>query len=62
MNCYFRVMLQSNYLAIEMVDRRIRFLWNIGDGTALVEHDEEIESFVGKADERDMWYRIHAER
>lgn len=60
--CFASDALQSDFLAIEMVDQKIRFVWNAGDKTTWVAHDEHIESYFGKTDEKDMWYRVHAEK
>lgn len=43
-----------------MVDRKIRFVWNVGGGTGVVTHPEELER--GNPDEDSSWYRIEAER
>lgn len=34
----------QEYMAIEMVDRRIRFIWNLGGGSQTLEHPQEIET------------------
>ena len=36
-----------DYMAIEMVDRKIRFLWNNGAGTASITHNATIDPVVG---------------
>lgn len=47
-------------MALEMVDGKIRFLWNVGSGTGVLTHPEEIE--VGNPQDDNAWYRIEAER
>lgn len=43
-----------------MVNRRIRFLWNVGGGTGVVTHPEVLEPGDIKGD--NSWYRIEAVR
>lgn len=43
-----------------MIDRKVKFLWNVGGGTGILTHPEIIES--GKLKEDRFWYRIEAER
>ena len=43
-----------------MVDRKIRFVWNVGGGTGVVTHPEILES--GDFSDDEFWYRIEAER
>lgn len=47
-------------MAIEMFDRRIRFVWNVGGGTGVVTHPEVLQ--VGSLADDKLWYRIEAER
>ena len=50
-----------DYMAIEMVNRRIRFLWNNGAGTMAISHNTTIEPSTET--HRDLkWYKITAER
>lgn len=48
------------FIAIEMVHRKIRFLWNLGGNTAVVTHPLEIRTGDPKYD--DAWYHIEANR
>lgn len=50
----------DDFLALEMANRKIRFLWNVGGGTGVVTHPQIIEG--GNFDEDDKWYRIEAQR
>ena len=34
----------SDFIALEMIDRKIRFLWNTGAGTKSITHNLEIET------------------
>jgi len=54
--------MQSKFLSLELLNRRVRFVWNLGAGSTPIEYPLEIESAEGKADERDKWYRVVAER
>ena len=49
-------------MAIEMVDRRIRFVWNNGAGSQAIEHNVTIETANDIRHDDHMWYRITAER
>ena len=51
-----------DFMALEMVDRKIRFLWNTGSGTRVITHDLQIETGYNLARQDDMWYKITAER
>ena len=53
---------ENDFLALEMVDRKIRFLWNTGAGTRSISHNVEIETAFNLARQDDMWYKITAER
>lgn len=50
-----------NFMAVEMIDRRIRFLWNNGAGTMDVWHNTTI---LASSDSHEdiKWYKITAER
>ena len=54
------------FLAIEMIDRKIRFSWNVGGGTQHITHNVTLETSFGTglgiASQDHMWYRITAER
>lgn len=50
----------KKFIAIEMVKRKIRFLWNLGGNTATVTHPMEIQTRDPKYD--DAWYHIEANR
>ena len=59
---YGRIWLQSEFLSLELVDRKVRFAWDVGAGSTLVEHLLEIEPADEESDEKDQWYRVVAER
>ena len=48
---------RRDFMAIEMVDRKIRFLWNNGAGTASITHNATIDPVVGggRAYNDQMW-------
>ncbi|XP_076245323.1 wing blister [Calliopsis andreniformis] len=50
----------DDFLALELVDRRVRFLWNVGRDTGVLTHPEVIES--GDVQDDTSWYRVEAER
>lgn len=56
----FIFILQDDFVALEMFDRKIRFIWNVGGGTGVVTHPEILDA--GNPDEDRSWYRIEAER
>jgi len=56
------VCVQSKFLSLELLNRRVRFVWDLGAGSTPIEYPLEIESAEGKADESDKWYRVVAER
>ena len=52
--------LQDDFIALELVDRKVRFVWNVGGGTGILTHPEIIHSSDIQDDK--SWYRIEAER
>lgn len=50
----------SKFIALEMVKRRVRLLWNLGGGTGSITHPLEIQTRDPKYD--DAWYLIEANR
>lgn len=59
-NLYLFENFQDDFMAIEMFDRKIRFVWNVGGGTGVVTHPEVLQ--VGSLADDKLWYRIEAER
>jgi len=57
---FYFYFLQDDFIALEIVDRRVRFLWNVGGGTGILTHPEILES--GDLQNDRFWYRIEAER
>ena len=51
---------QDDFLALEIVDRRVRFVWNVGGGTGILTHPETLQS--GDLQDDTIWYRVEAER
>lgn len=51
-----------DFVALEMVDWRIRFLWNNGAGTSYIMSNITIELARNLPQEDHMWYKITAER
>ena len=55
----------NDFVAIDMVDRKIRFLWNNGANTQIITHNVTIESAMTPSNlltDQHMWYKITAER
>ncbi|KAF7990369.1 hypothetical protein HCN44_000174 [Aphidius gifuensis] len=50
----------DDFIALEMIDNKIKFLWNVGGGTGIVIHPEILE--VGDSQIDKNWYRITAIR
>ncbi|XP_023288824.1 laminin subunit alpha-2 [Orussus abietinus] len=57
---YLPSSMNDDFVALEMVNRKIRFVWNVGGGTGVITHPEVIES--GGIEEDNFWYRVEAER
>nr|XP_018899369.1 PREDICTED: laminin subunit alpha-1 [Bemisia tabaci] len=51
----------SDFLAVEMVNRKIRFVWNVGGDTGEVTNAVHIQT-AGDLSNDQHWYRIEAER
>ena len=49
-------------MALEMVNRRIRFLWNNGGQTQMVEHPRRLKTNTEQLMKDQHWYIIDAER
>ncbi|XP_076751939.1 wing blister [Xylocopa sonorina] len=57
---YLPSSINDDFLALEIVNRRVRFVWNVGGGTGIVVHPEVIRN--GDLQNDSLWYRIEAER
>ena len=54
---------EREFLALEMVDRRIHFLWNVGGGvTHVVKNNVTLDTARNLKTDDHMWYKITAER
>ncbi|XP_037085132.1 laminin subunit alpha-2-like isoform X2 [Pollicipes pollicipes] len=53
---------QKDYMAVEMVNRRIRFTWNNGDQSQRVEHPRRLQTNNDQLMNDQHWYIIEAER
>ncbi len=49
-------------MTLELVSGHVRFSWNVGGGTANVEHGLPIEPASSFGDEKDKWYKVYAQR
>lgn len=52
----------DNFMALEMKDRKIRFLWNTGGGESMVEHQLPIETADPSFNIDEQWYKIVVDR
>ena len=52
----------QEYMAIEMVDRKIRFIFNLGGGSQVLEHPLEIETNDQGLTKDLQWYKIEVTR
>ena len=52
----------DDFMAIEMVDRKIRFLWNAGGGTQVLMHTRPIETNDPHMLKDNQWYKIQVNR
>ena len=52
----------QEYLALEMIDRKIRFIWNLGAGSQVLEHPLEIETNDQGLTKDQQWFKIEATR
>lgn len=53
---------EVDFIAIEMVDRQIRFLWNAGGGTTVLTHPLKLLPSPDDLSDDTRWYKIEAER
>uniref|UniRef100_A0A0A9YKQ2 Laminin subunit alpha-1 n=1 Tax=Lygus hesperus TaxID=30085 RepID=A0A0A9YKQ2_LYGHE len=51
----------DDFVAIEMVNRKMRFVWNVGGGLGEVTHPLHIQT-AGDLNKDQHWYRVEAER
>jgi laminin alpha 1/2 len=52
----------DDFMAVEMVDRKIRFLWNAGGGTKMLAHSLNIETNDQQLLKDGQWYKIEVNR
>ncbi|RWS26450.1 Laminin subunit alpha-2-like protein, partial [Leptotrombidium deliense] len=52
----------DDFMAIEMIDRKIRFLWNAGGGTQVIEHNLLVETNDQQLSKDTQWYRIEVNK
>jgi laminin alpha 1/2 len=53
---------ETDFLAVEMLDRQIRFLWNAGGGTTVLSHPLKLQPSPDDLSDDSRWYKIEAER
>ncbi|XP_054719082.1 laminin subunit alpha-1-like [Uloborus diversus] len=52
----------KDFMIVEMVDRKIRFLWNAGGGTQVLQHGLAIETNDEQLLRDERWYKIEINR
>ncbi|XP_054153012.1 laminin subunit alpha-2-like [Oppia nitens] len=52
----------DDFMAIEMVDRKIRYIWNAGGGTKMLAHTLNIETNDQQLLKDSQWYKIEVNR
>ncbi|GFV46525.1 laminin subunit alpha-1 [Trichonephila clavipes] len=52
----------DDFMIVEMVDRKIRFLWNAGGGSQVIQHNLTIETNDEQLLKDDKWYKIEVNR
>ncbi|CAA9998731.1 unnamed protein product, partial [Nesidiocoris tenuis] len=52
---------RDDFVAVEMINRKIRFVWNVGGGLGEVTHPMHIQT-AGDLNKDQHWYRVQAER
>ncbi|XP_014204068.2 laminin subunit alpha-1 [Copidosoma floridanum] len=57
---YLASSINDDFMALEMFNRKIRFVWNVGGGVGMIIHPEVLET--GSPENDSLWYRIEAER
>ncbi|KAL3869140.1 hypothetical protein ACJMK2_041857 [Sinanodonta woodiana] len=53
---------KQEFLSVELVNRKVRFNWNIGGGVGSVTHDTTVVDEGSVFKEAAKWYRVNAER
>ena len=53
---------EMDFLALEMVGRQVRFLWNVGGGTTVLTHPLKLLPSPDDLSDDSRWYKIEAER
>lgn len=56
-----RFVLQSDFLAVEMINRKVRFVWDVGGGPAELTHPLHIQT-AGDLQKDQHWYKIEIQR
>lgn len=51
-----------DFLALEMVERRIRLVWNVGGGTQILTHPMTLQPSPDDLTHDSRWYKIEAKR
>ncbi|UYV76875.1 LAMA2 [Cordylochernes scorpioides] len=55
-------MFQDDFMAVEMVNRRVRFIWNSGGGVQVLEHPRHIYTNDMQLTKNDRWYKVEVNR
>ncbi|RWS09264.1 Laminin subunit alpha-2-like protein, partial [Dinothrombium tinctorium] len=54
--------INQDFMAIELFNRKIRFLWNAGGGTQVIEHNSTIETLNLLKPRERQWYKIEVNK
>ncbi|XP_076315810.1 laminin subunit alpha-1-like [Tachypleus tridentatus] len=52
----------DDFMAIEMVNRKVNFLWNVGDDTEAIQHGLNLEANDEQLSNKNYWYIIEVNR
>ncbi|XP_074605180.1 laminin subunit alpha-1-like [Brevipalpus obovatus] len=52
----------GDYLALDMIDRQVRFSWNLGSGPGIVQHPQKLLPSIVPSKTEEKWYRIDVHR
>ena len=54
--------MDMDFLALEMVERQIRFVWNVGGGTQVLTHPLHLLPSRDDLTDDSRWYQIEVQR
>ncbi|GAU99875.1 hypothetical protein RvY_10813-2 [Ramazzottius varieornatus] len=54
--------LERDFMAVEVVDGRVRFIWNVGQDTKVIQHPEKLLPNEASYIQQNTWYKIEVTR